>query len=59
MNPPRTLWLGAILFGLGIACGFPTMPTFVGRHMTITGAVTGWFIVGVSLGGMIFPRLIG
>lgn len=53
------LWGGAILFGLGIASAFPTLITFAGRHMTITGAVTGWFFVGASLGGMIIPWLIG
>lgn len=56
---PLTLWLGTLLFGLGIASGFPTMLTFAGRHMTITGAITGWFFVGASLGGMILPWAIG
>lgn len=54
-----TLWLGTILFGLGIASAFPTLLNFAGRHMIITGAVTGWFFVGASLGGMILPWLIG
>jgi len=53
------LWLGTILFGLGIASVFPTLITFAGRHMVITGAVTGWLFVGASLGGMILPWLIG
>ncbi len=53
------LWVGAILFGLGIASAFPTMLTFAGRHMTMTGAVTGWFFVGASLGGIVLPPLIG
>lgn len=53
------LWGGTILFGLGIASAFPTLITFAGRHMVITGAVTGWFFVGASLGGMILPWLIG
>ncbi len=54
-----TLWLGTILFGIGIASAFPTLLNFAGRHMVITGAVTGWFFVGASLGGMILPWLIG
>lgn len=53
------LWVGTILFGLGIASAFPTILTFAGRHMTITGAVTGWFFVGASIGGMLMPWLIG
>lgn len=55
---PLALWLGTILFGFGIASAFPTMITFAGRHMTITGTITGWFFVGASLGGMILPALI-
>jgi MFS transporter, FHS family, Na+ dependent glucose transporter 1 len=55
----EALWLGTMLFGLGIASCFPTMLTFAGRHMTITGAITGWFFVGASAGGMIIPWLIG
>lgn len=55
----EALWAGTILFGLGIASAFPTMITFAGRHMVITGAVTGWFFVGASLGGMILPWFIG
>ena len=51
--------LSRFLFGLGIASAFPTLITFAGRHMVITGAVTGWFFVGASLGGMIIPWLIG
>lgn len=53
------LWGGTILFGLGIASAFPTLLTFAGRHMVITGAVTGWFFVGASIGGMTLPWLIG
>lgn len=53
------LWLGTILFGLGVASAFPTMLTFAGRHMVITGAVTGWFFVGASIGGMTLPWVIG
>lgn len=53
------LWLGTALFGLGIASAFPTLLTFGGRHMTITGAITGWFFVGASASGMVLPWLIG
>lgn len=53
------LWVGTILFGFGIASAFPTLLTFAGRHMTITGAVTGWFFVGASIGSMTMPWLIG
>lgn len=53
------LWGGTILFGLGIASTFPTILNFASRHLTITGSVTGWFFVGVSLGSMTIPLLIG
>lgn len=53
------LWAGTIFFGLGVASAFPTMLTFAGRHMTITGAATGWFFVGASIGSMSLPWLIG
>lgn len=53
------LWVGTILFGFGIASAFPTLLTFAGRHMKITGAVTGWFFVGASLGNMTIPWIIG
>jgi fucose permease len=58
-SSPAALWVGAMLFGLGVAPGFPTMLTFAGRHMTITGAITGWFFVGASAGAMSIPWLIG
>ncbi|MBI4671482.1 MAG: MFS transporter [Chloroflexi bacterium] len=58
-NSNVALWLGTALFGIGIASAFPTLITFAGRHIVITGAVTGWFFVGASLGGMIVPWLIG
>jgi FHS family Na+ dependent glucose MFS transporter 1 len=53
------LWIGAILFGFGMAAVFPTTVTLAGSLMPITGRVTGWFFVGASLGGMTIPWLIG
>jgi fucose permease len=38
---------------------FPTTLTLAGRHMKMTGQVTGWFFVGAGLGGMFLPWLIG
>lgn len=56
---PTVLWVGTALFGFGIAPLFPSILNFSGRHMTITGKVTGWFFVGASLGSMILPWTIG
>jgi fucose permease len=58
-STPAALWGGTVLFGIGIASTFPTLLNFASRHMTITGAVTGWFFVGASLGSMTIPLLIG
>jgi fucose permease len=52
-------WLGTIGLGLSLASVFPTTLTLAGRRLTITGRVTGWFFVGTSSGGMIWPFLIG
>ena len=35
------------------------MISLAARHLTVTGQVTSWFIVGASLGSMSVPRLIG
>lgn len=53
------LWVGVIGVGIGMASIFPTMLSFAGKHMTMTGFVTSWFFVGSSLGGMSIPWLIG
>jgi fucose permease len=45
--------------GLGMASIFPTMIVLAESRMTVTGAVTGWFLVGSSAGGMTVPWLIG
>jgi len=53
------VWLGTFGLGVSLASIFPTMISFAGRHMTITGQVTSWFFVGASLGGMTLAWLIG
>ena len=53
------LWAGALLTGFGMAAIFPTAIALAGSRMTLTGRVTGWFLVGASLGGMSLPWLIG
>ncbi len=53
------LWIGAIVFGFGMASVFPTTVTLAGSVLPITGRVTAWFFVGSSLGGMSIPWLIG
>jgi FHS family Na+ dependent glucose MFS transporter 1 len=52
-------WLGALGLGLSMASIFPTAITLAEHFVKITGRVTGWFLVGASLGGMSLPWLIG
>ena len=53
------MWLGTLLFGLSLASIFPTTINLAGRSMAITGRITGWFLVGSSIGAMSVPWLIG
>jgi FHS family Na+ dependent glucose MFS transporter 1 len=53
------LWLGTLGTGGFMASIFPTTLALAGRRMTITGEITGLFLVGAGCGGMFFPWLIG
>jgi FHS family Na+ dependent glucose MFS transporter 1 len=53
------LWIGSILLGISLASIFPTFLTLAEERMHITGSMTGWFLVGAGLGGMLMPWLIG
>ena len=58
-NSSAALWAGTVGGGLFVATMFATLLNFAGRHITITGRVTGWFFVGTSTGAMSIPWLIG
>jgi fucose permease len=53
------VWLGALGMGLSVASIFPSSFSLAERNMTITGRVSGWFIVGASLGSISLPWIIG
>jgi FHS family Na+ dependent glucose MFS transporter 1 len=53
------LWVGSIGLGLFMASIFPTQLMFAGERMRVTGAITGWFLVGSGVGGMFLPWFIG
>ena len=53
------LWIGSTLLGISLASIFPTFLTLSEERMHVTGTMTGWFLVGSSLGGMILPWMIG
>jgi MFS transporter, FHS family, Na+ dependent glucose transporter 1 len=53
------LWVTSLGLGLGLASIFPTLMSLAERRMTVTGKMTGWFLIGSSAGGMFLPWLIG
>lgn len=53
------LWIGAMGLGLFLASTFPTMFSLAERHLPLTGRLTSRFFIGISLGGMTLPWLIG
>ncbi len=58
-NSLTAIWLGTFGLGLSMASLFPVTLSLAERRMTITGQVTGWFLVGAGAGGMSLPWLIG
>jgi FHS family Na+ dependent glucose MFS transporter 1 len=53
------LWTGTMLVGISMASVFPVTISLAERRMTVTGQTTSWFFVGVGLGSMLIPWLIG
>lgn len=53
------IWLGTLGLGFSLGNVFPTTMALAGRRMTITGNITGLFLVGGSLGAMLLPWLVG
>jgi len=53
------LWIGTIGLGLFMASVFPTILLLAGERMRVSGAMTGWFLAGASIGSMTLPWGIG
>jgi len=53
------LWAGTAAVGAAMASIFPSAITLAGHRVRITGRVTGWFLIGSSLGSMTIPWIIG
>lgn len=53
------LWIGSIGLGFSLSSIFPTLMALAESRLKITGKVTGYFFLGVSLGGMFIPMLLG
>ena len=56
---PLATWVATISMGLFMASVFPTAITLAEHRVTITGQITGWFLVGASMGGMTLPLVMG
>jgi FHS family Na+ dependent glucose MFS transporter 1 len=52
-------WLGSMGLGFAMASIFPIAISFAGQELALTGQITGWFLVGASVGGMSLPWLMG
>jgi len=56
---PTMIWLATIILGASIGTMFPLGITYASEIITVTGQFTSLIIVGVSLGGMLIPWVIG
>ena len=59
MDSPTFLWIGSIGLGLSMASVFPTCLALAEQRMAVSGKITGWFMMGGSIGAMILPWIIG
>ncbi|GAB1601743.1 hypothetical protein Ahia01_000452700 [Argonauta hians] len=53
------IWVGTLLFGLGLSSMFPTGMTWAESYMTMTGKSTAVLVVASALGEMALPALTG
>ena len=51
--------LGVAALGCSMASIFPATLSFATRRLNVTGRITGWFVVGSSLGATSIPLAIG
>jgi len=56
---PAAVWAGTAAFGFFVAPLFANIFNLAGDAMTLTGGITGIFLVGTSLGMLALPWLIG
>ena len=56
---PAVVWIAAAGTGLSMAAIVPTIMSFAGRHMRVTGSLSRWFFIGGGAGGMSIPWVIG
>jgi MFS transporter, FHS family, Na+ dependent glucose transporter 1 len=56
---PIMIWVGSAGLGFALSSVFPTLLALGETRLKITGAVTGLFFLGSSLGGTVVPMLLG
>jgi len=58
-DAPIALWIGTIGLGFSLSAIFPTTISLAERRIGISGKITGIFMAGAGLGGLILPLAIG
>ena len=58
-NISLVAWVATAILGFSIAAILPSSLTYAGENMDVTGRVMRWFIIGIGVGNMFFPWLIG
>jgi fucose permease len=56
---PTVIWVGVLLIGLSLASVFPTMLTFTGELVSVSGKVNGVLFAVSNVSAMFFPWFIG
>ena len=58
-DAPIALWIGTVGLGFSLSAIFPTTISLAERRIGISGKITGIFMAGAGLGGLILPLAIG
>ena len=53
------IWVGTILLGITSSPMFASMMAFAEKNLNLTGRINSFFIVGLSLGFLVVPWLVG
>lgn len=57
-NSIVALWIGSVLYGLGLACQFPTAIALAESYFPVQGKHATAFVVGAAIGEMLLPFII-
>lgn len=57
-SSPGALWVGAVAYGLFMACVFPTAVALAETYFPVHGGDATWFVVGSALGEWLLPFTI-